>query len=330
MSKAVRRRMKAFTLIELLVVIAIIAVLIALLLPAVQQAREAARRTQCKNNLKQLGLAVHNYHDTFNGFQLGCNATQANGWGNSMYVGLLPYFDQAPMYNSWDMTSAHTGWVDQNANNGALANGKAIPVLNCPSSPMPQMGAARGNAPGGVNVPNYAGNAGTINTTFGNYTETRGVSTGQGTFGKGGFFVQGGWTKMKDLSDGTSMSICIVEQSDWCRDSTAGNAKWDCRSAGGGGPGYGWSMGQGNNAFASDRQHGLTTTQYQPGTKILPGRPAGLGSDLGANFPIQSAHTGGSHVLLGDGTVRFISDNINFPTMLMLLSRDDGNAVGEF
>lgn len=243
------------------------------------------------------------------------------------------------MYNSWDMNSGGgTGWVDVNANNGALANGKVIPVFNCPSSPMPQLGAPRGNAAAGVNVPNYAGNAGTINTTFGIYTETRGLSNGNGSFGKGGFFVQGSsgggagafWTKMKDISDGTSMTVCIVEQSDWCRDSSAGNAKWDCRSSGGGGPGYGWSMGQGNPGLASDRQHGLTTTQYQPGTKIFAGRPAGLGSDLGANFPIQSAHTGGSHILLGDGTVRFISDNINFATVLGLLCRDDGNALGEF
>ncbi len=204
---------------------------------------------------------------------------------------------------------------------------------------MPQFGAARGNAPQGVNIPNYAGNAGTINTTFGNYTETRGSGTGQGTFGKGGFYVQGSfggvgggpfWTKMKDMSDGTSNIVCIVEQSDWCRDSSAGNAKWDCRSSGGGNPGYGWSMGQGNNSFASDRQHGLTTTQYQPGSKIFAGRPAGLGGDLGANFPIQSAHVGGSHVLMGDGTVRFISDNISFQTMLSILCRDDGNPVGEF
>jgi hypothetical protein len=89
-------------------------------------------------------------------------------------------------------------------------------------------------------------------------------------------------------------------------------------------------MGQGNNGFASDRQHGLTTTQYQPGTKVFNGRPAGLGGDLGANFPIQSAHPGGSHVLLGDGTVQFISNNIDFQTMLRLLCRDDGQTVGEY
>ena len=324
-----RRKTRGFTLIELLVVIAIIAVLIALLLPAVQQAREAARRTQCKNNLKQLGLAVHNYHDTYQGFQLGCEGQQ-NGWGISMWVGLLPNFDQAPMYNAWDMNGTHTGWVDVNANNGALANGKSIPVFNCPSSPVPVFGAPRGNAPAGVNVPSYAGNAGTINTTFGTFTENRSGSNGHGQFGKGGFYIQGSWTKMRDLVDGTTNVVCIAEQSDWCKDSSNGNAKFDCRSSGGGGPGYGWSMGQGSNNFASDRQHGLSTTQYQPGSKIFNGRPAGLDSDLGANFPVQSAHTGGSHVLLGDGSVRFISDNINYQTYLMLACRDDGNVVGEF
>jgi prepilin-type N-terminal cleavage/methylation domain-containing protein len=84
------RQRKAFTLIELLVVIAIIAILIALLLPAVQQAREAARRTQCKNNLKQLGLALHNYHDVFNTMPYGVRFSQPENWGSSFFVSLLP------------------------------------------------------------------------------------------------------------------------------------------------------------------------------------------------------------------------------------------------
>src|SRR5262245_16035146 len=98
------RSRKGFTLIELLVVIAIIAVLIALLLPAVQQAREAARRSQCKNNLKQIGLGLHNYHDTFGVFAPGFISSTSNsttgigtGWASSAFI--LPYIDQAPLYN---------------------------------------------------------------------------------------------------------------------------------------------------------------------------------------------------------------------------------------
>src|SRR5262245_42410440 len=104
-----RRRASAFTLIELLVVIAIIAVLVALLLPAVQQAREAARRSQCKNNLKQFGLALHNYHEAFSTFPMAetnpsngpaCNGGPGAGWcGFSVHVMLLPYLDQGPLYN---------------------------------------------------------------------------------------------------------------------------------------------------------------------------------------------------------------------------------------
>src|SRR6188472_2033110 len=110
---------RGFTLIELLVVIAVIAVLIALLLPAVQQAREAARRTQCKNNLKQLGLALHNFHDTYSRFPPGCmpdlsgaqtdpgaNATVQASWGSSWKVHILPYVDQAPMYTNWVFQSS--------------------------------------------------------------------------------------------------------------------------------------------------------------------------------------------------------------------------------
>ena len=103
-------RRRGFTLIELLVVIAIIAVLIALLLPAVQQAREAARRTQCKNNLKQMGLALHNYHDTYNGFPNGNIASAAGGWGMSWYMRILPYVDQAPVFNKLTFSGTHPGW----------------------------------------------------------------------------------------------------------------------------------------------------------------------------------------------------------------------------
>ena len=102
---------KGFTLIELLVVIAIIAILVALLLPAVQQAREAARRSQCKNNLKQLGVALHNYHEVFSTFPNGVVASAVNGWGTSWWARILPYTDQPGLYEQLTFDGAHPGWT---------------------------------------------------------------------------------------------------------------------------------------------------------------------------------------------------------------------------
>src|SRR5438270_5363122 len=137
-----------FTLIELLVVIAIIAVLIALLLPAVQQAREAARRSQCKNNLKQLGLALHNYHDTFSKFPLNRvggrnpNATFPATFGNVSWLAmLLPNIDQAPLYNLInfsDQTNQPRCIIGDGTNGqpgNLVARRTAVPGFLCPSNP---------------------------------------------------------------------------------------------------------------------------------------------------------------------------------------------------
>jgi len=158
MCEVKRRIHRAFTLIELLVVIAIIAVLIALLLPAVQSAREAARRAQCTNNLKQLGLAVHNYHSTYNALPAECmwmGATFGSqggggswGWNASWPVCLLPNVEQAPLYNAYNH-----GWAPDQPQNSTVSN-NALAVLLCPSDNQ----KARPNYPWAPM--NYAGNAG--------------------------------------------------------------------------------------------------------------------------------------------------------------------------
>ena len=137
--KSVRVFRRGFTLIELLVVIAIIAILIALLLPAVQQAREAARRTQCKNNLKQFGLAMHNYHDVFNRFPLPAilfSNAGAGGGGiggmmttNVWSLAILPYIEQANVYSSYDIN--FSAWEPKNA----VAGQTKIAGYLCPSTP---------------------------------------------------------------------------------------------------------------------------------------------------------------------------------------------------
>ncbi len=133
-SSRTRCSTRGFTLIELLVVIAIIAILIALLLPAVQQAREAARRTQCRNNMKQMGLALHNYESTFSKFPSAGEFTirQGNYWRSftptSTFTQMLPYIDQAPLYNQFNMSLHYTNVANQ------VAAKTAIPAFLCPSN----------------------------------------------------------------------------------------------------------------------------------------------------------------------------------------------------
>jgi prepilin-type N-terminal cleavage/methylation domain-containing protein/prepilin-type processing-associated H-X9-DG protein len=144
----------AFTLIELLVVIAIIAVLIALLLPAVQAAREAARRAQCVNNLKQLGIAVHNYHDVVNKLPWGAGPWGWNDW--STHVMLLPYIEQASMYNALNFSN---GFADNNTPNiNTTVIYRQIATILCPSDP-DRLTSPQGHV-------NYVGNAGSAPNSF--------------------------------------------------------------------------------------------------------------------------------------------------------------------
>ena len=127
-----------FTLIELLVVIAIIAILVALLLPAVQQAREAARRTQCKNNLKQIGIALHSYHDVYKTFPPAYIPDEDGKPMHSWRVLILPFIEQQALYEQYDFNEPWDG-----PNNSQLAN-VVISVYQCPSSPNPAVASPRG------------------------------------------------------------------------------------------------------------------------------------------------------------------------------------------
>jgi prepilin-type N-terminal cleavage/methylation domain-containing protein len=143
------QRYAAFTLVELLVVIAIIGILIALLLPAVQAAREAARRSQCTNNLKQIGLALQNYHDQNQTFPFG---VRAQGWGPSFYVGLLPYMEQTALYQKYDMIGSNNGYLAGNSYLNSVVANVRLPALKCPSSPLPLLNSPLKNSMGGAKL----------------------------------------------------------------------------------------------------------------------------------------------------------------------------------
>jgi len=327
-----RSRLRSgFTLIELLVVIAIIAVLIALLLPAVQQAREAARRSQCKNNLKQFGLALHNYHDTVNTFPPAVIALNASG-GLAFRIGnnpvsnmlgwgafILPYVDQAPLWNQISARTSGAGvgkpwFMDTGA--GSLESLAAMPltVYSCPSDPM-----------GGQNtdMKNADTTNGTANATYGksNYVGCSGSTRSDKLFSttnpnvdipRYGIFGMNTSTRLRDITDGTSNTFMIGERT------TFGKPRGSI-----------W-MG-----FRSDTNVGYIENEVTSYFELKSDITALLLNNKtatdwsGSNF--SSTHVGGAHFLMADGAVRFISENIdNDTTLRFLAARSDGNVIGEF
>jgi len=210
---------KGFTLVELLVVIAIIGILIALLLPAVQAAREAARRSQCTNNLKQLGLALHNHHDTYLRFPPGGARDQPpfgkveTDWGSSWLVYILPFVEQKPLYDQWEFQNSSGVF---SAHNMALINGLVIPGYACPSSPLPTQWADQQHGNTRRMAVHYVGVSGAAPGLIPNYTESR-VNTvnNGGIVGGGGFLFPNGKLRFADITDGTTNVLAASEHGNW-------------------------------------------------------------------------------------------------------------------
>ncbi len=321
-----KQRRPGFTLIELLVVIAIIAVLIALLLPAVQQAREAARRSQCKNNLKQIGLALHNYHDTFTIFPPGGNYP---GYA-SFFVGILPYMDQAPAYAQFDFNSdfdTRSGSRTFSAAQAAIYSKLIVPGLNCPSSELKVFQVDTGCTTVAVQRPNYVGVAGTAIDPVGPGSSPNVANSGYSytniPANQVGMLAINGGTRIRDVVDGMSNTLLVGEQgrpltstgadsrsSMWC-----GGAWEGCYYAGGASAG---------NQFCQN----MSAIVYP--INNMAGIGPGADTPYKFNNSFNSRHVGGAHFARGDGTVVFVSENISFATYLRLAAMADNQVIGDY
>ena len=306
------RRNSGFTLVELLVVIAIIGILVGLLLPAVQAAREAARRMQCSNNLKQLGLGLHMYHDTYNTLpsrQVGPAWSGGSATATvsrfSPFVGMLPYMEQGNRYNQIYTTQVHA-WHG-NANSGYIGN---IPYLMCPSDGLVSPTGPDRNA---VYSPaNYGFNMGD-NPNLGNpgATPTQPDANMRGLFGYLHFI------KFGAISDGLSNTLALAEIIVAPADDQLGRAVGNdttnplaCRAR---------MVNKryiSGSVIAQFRCHGQRwqdgRPQYCGVTTILPPNGATCSSQAGTGiYSPASKHTGGIQVVFGDGSVHFISENID-------------------
>lgn len=326
-----RNRRAGFTLVELLVVIAIIGVLIALLLPAVQQAREAARRIQCTNHMKQLGLALHNYHDTFLKFPYNAEP-QSSGVadrsrGASWLTRILPFLEQTAAYNQMQFVGDWSMQDNSSSNpNYTVLNNYVVNGFNCPSSPLPptQQRATKANGTITLQMVNYVG----INGSYIQGGTTATVSTFSPQFNSYGLAVCNGVIvpvgsgssaiTMAAVVDGTTNTLFAGEQSNYQFDSS-GNRK-DLRSSGYfGGP---WSCGAGTGSWTQN----VTTFRYAMGTY------GGTGNvdPYNTNISFTSAHPGGMMGALTDGSVRFVPETVDFRILSALCDRQDAAVVGEY
>ncbi len=333
------RRPLGFTLIELLVVIAIIAILIALLLPAVQQAREAARRTQCKGNLKQVGLALHNYNDVHKRLPVavirGVN-TAPGVWAAHHHTWLsmiLPQLDQAALHKTINFRTPAWGQSHLTTQ---------LPVLRCPSD-------------AGVDAPSAA----SFNLAITNYSASEGYDwwsrcpgcagpEWDGGIGKGGIFTANTSSKFSDIRDGLSSTIAVAEVN--------GTGFY-------GGPFNGCGGGKvrttaiagivvrpafvGFSANGAGDSAGNAAPHPGGGTFMQPAGTAAAGWVNGNPYPYSptyiaawgpnnewpgasSLHNGGLHVLMADGAAKLVNQSINWPLWNNLNSRASGDTVGEY
>jgi prepilin-type N-terminal cleavage/methylation domain-containing protein/prepilin-type processing-associated H-X9-DG protein len=316
-----------FTLIELLVVIAIIAILVGLLLPAVQKVREAAARTKCQNNMKQIGLALHNYHDVNTSFP-GCPIL-SSGTGLGWQALILPYIEQSAIYSTLTLPpiTANAATYSNPGHPNGQAGATAIPTFFCPSQPDDLSSGAGEVSSGSAYTTHYCGNAGpkvagTTGITSSPYGLNDFTSSVQGGFATDGILpsipqVYTGNTvptpagvRISDITDGTSTTLMVFEVS-W---NTNGFRSWT--------RGFAWITGTttGTTPNPATTNDGTCSKNVTYGIKVQ-AFTSGNYNDIS----MGSMHTGGLNVVMGDGSVHFFTNTTDLTTVLQPLASRAGN-----
>jgi prepilin-type N-terminal cleavage/methylation domain-containing protein len=310
-----RFRRSGFTLVELLVVIAIIGVLVALLLPAVQAAREAARRSQCANNIKQIGLALHNHHDTFGTLPIGVRAR----WGQTWQWEILPYVEQQALYDVLIKPIDDNGWyggTDERSLRIVQLAQTPVPTFICPSSPHVNPEPRSINGLANRATTNYLGCAGNDsehdNRGAGGMTDSRGMfnavrCTGSGSTAR----CERPGHRFADVIDGLSNTLMFAE-AEYLVDASRGCDICDR---------YAFFNFNADSGEGSDFSEQLGSTYYPPSP-----RTRGIENNSEREVSYDSYHPGGLNAGLGDGSVRFISNTIDLELWRALGSRN-GNEV---
>ena len=314
-----------FTLIELLVVIAIIGVLVGLLLPAVQQAREAARRSVCLNNMKQLGLALANYHDVNKQFPR-CSFYALNSDGTPNYNGhtinswILPFVEHQADYDQLDLDLPSNAAVNLAVLGGPVGGMGRWSFQACPSNPLSrQLGNYNGFGGRQEQGASYMPCGGP--RSYGNYNTTDCGAAGLPDYcgqsaivdKKSGMFAIGNsswrhFTRVRDITDGLSKTIAMGEVRP---ENNMYFGMWAIQA----------------HAFATSYRINSTLRQITD-TAAIP--TDGFPKDLQYNGGMGSAHPGGAHVVMADGSVHFLNETINFETFNYLGNRQDGRVAGDF
>ena len=291
-------RARGFTLIELLVVIAIIAILIGLLLPAVQKVRDAAARTQCSNNLKQLGLALHNYHDTYKAFPPGQWMPKKNVTHCWLAL-ILPYIEQGPLYQKYNLNISWDASPNDNAkqNSALYVNQNQVPIFLCPAAPEGRVatnhrGVTDYSASSEIHRPNpfFVGKIPPSDPTWigvlGNNVKRR----------------------VTDITDGSSNTLMVAE----------------CA-----GRNQGWEMGKlagtlGETGAWANPGNVLTIAGFNPVNGTIPGPVAVNGCN---SQNVYSFHAGSAGGLFGDGSVHFLNSSTSINTLYALVTRASGEII---